>query len=121
ALVHLTNDDLVQFRDLIISEKTYPGSMHDKLVPCSDMAGEIVAVGALVKGWTVGNRVCANFYQELISGDLNTEISETALGGSIDGVFSEYCAILADVSSLVCLAILLTDNRSSRSSKYRPT
>ncbi|KAJ7120734.1 chaperonin 10-like protein [Mycena crocata] len=48
----------LQFRDLMIADGTYPFShtIENNLVPCSDMAGEIIAVGADVKEWKVGDR-----------------------------------------------------------------
>lgn len=51
--------------------------MQDNLVPCSDMAGEIVAVGDDVKGWKVGDRVCANFALDHIYGDVSPAIQGT--------------------------------------------
>lgn len=65
------------------------------------MAGEIVAVGADVKDWAVGDRVCANFTQEHLHGDLTPETKETALGGTWDGVLAEYRAFPANVSIFV--------------------
>lgn len=59
-------------------------------MPCSDGAGEVVAVGESVKKWKIGDRVSANFAIDHISGDTNPEIQGTALGGSIDGVLAEY-------------------------------
>ncbi|KAF8240447.1 NAD(P)-binding protein [Tricholoma matsutake] len=80
----------LQFRDLLIANGTYPVGGPDNLVPCSDMAGEIVAIGEEVKGWKQGNRVCANFTIDHIYGDLNPAIQRTALGGAIHGVLTEY-------------------------------
>lgn len=51
--------------------------MQDNLVPCSDMAGEIVAAGDDVKGWKVGDRVCANFALDHIHGDVTPAIQGT--------------------------------------------
>ncbi|GJE89034.1 NAD(P)-dependent alcohol dehydrogenase [Phanerochaete sordida] len=86
----------LNFRDLIIAQGTYPGPKHAGLVPCSDMAGEIVARGAAVTEWAVGDRVAANFTQAHLHGDITRPMLDTALGGSIDGVLTEYRAFPAD-------------------------
>ncbi|KAH7911144.1 hypothetical protein BJ138DRAFT_1179770 [Hygrophoropsis aurantiaca] len=88
----------LQYRDLMASKGRYPGQKKD-LVPCSDMAGEIAAVGVDVTGWKVGDRVCANFALDHIHGDVNANIQKTGLGGQIDGVLREY--INVPVHSLV--------------------
>jgi NADPH:quinone reductase-like Zn-dependent oxidoreductase len=51
----------LQFRDLMVAQDTYPLTVKENVVPGSDMAGTIVAVGDSVKGWKQGDRVCANF------------------------------------------------------------
>ncbi|KAJ7476579.1 alcohol dehydrogenase superfamily protein [Mycena latifolia] len=63
---------------------------NSNLVPCSDMAGEVIAVGADVLKWRVGDRVCANFVTDGRHNELSAEILETALGGQLHGVLTEY-------------------------------
>ena len=70
---------------------------QDSLVPCSDMAGEIIAVGEDVKGWKVHDRVCANFALDHVFGAATPESQGTALGGAIDGVLTEYRTFPAHV------------------------
>ncbi|KAF5373107.1 hypothetical protein D9758_001609 [Tetrapyrgos nigripes] len=83
----------LQFRDLVISKGTYPAPLTKDLVPCSDMAGEIVWVGEDVPdGWKVGDRVSANFCADHIDGDATPEIQKTAHGGMIHGMLTEYKA-----------------------------
>ena len=86
---------------MIIVNGTYPGPSHDNLVPCSDAAGEIVAVGEDVNKWAVGDRVCANFTLAHLHGDLTPDMMATSLGGSIDGVLTEYRTFPAEVSGLI--------------------
>jgi NADPH:quinone reductase-like Zn-dependent oxidoreductase len=62
------------------------------------MAGEVVAVGDDVKKWSVGDRVCANFTLAHLYGDTDREIMDTALGGGVDGVLTEYRTFPAEVS-----------------------
>ncbi|SJL13307.1 related to alcohol dehydrogenase [Armillaria ostoyae] len=81
----------LQYRDLMIASNTYPrGGISENLVPCSDMAGEVVSVGSDVTRWTVGDRVCSNFSTDHLDGDVNAEIVKTALGGGRQGVLTEY-------------------------------
>ncbi|KAJ7092961.1 hypothetical protein B0H15DRAFT_1020982 [Mycena belliarum] len=80
----------LQFRDLMIASGTYGGELRPNLVPCSDMAGEIIAVGDEVKDWKKGDRVCANFFPDKLHAGMTGAIAETALGGPIDGVLTEY-------------------------------
>lgn len=61
------------------------------------MAGEVVALGADVRAWAVGDRVCANFSQEHLHGDITLASANSALGGSLEGVLTEYRAFPADV------------------------
>ncbi|KAJ8586615.1 NAD(P)-binding protein [Rhizopogon salebrosus TDB-379] len=88
----------LQYRDLVVSKGRYPGQKTG-VIPCSDGAGEIVAVGQDVKGWKVGDRVCPNFALDHVYGDVTEEIKNTGLGGQIDGVLREY--INVPVHSLV--------------------
>ena len=68
--------------------------LHDfrkpDLVPCSDMAGEVVAVGARVKNWKQGDRVSSNFSTDHLDGDTDEEIIKTSLGGQSQGVLTQY-------------------------------
>ncbi|KAJ7207328.1 alcohol dehydrogenase superfamily protein [Mycena haematopus] len=77
----------LQFRDLMIANGIYPEKLPENLVPGSDMAGEIIAVGAEVNEWKVGDRVCANFLQAKIHKDSPTA---KGLGGPVHGVLTEY-------------------------------
>lgn len=88
----------LQFRDLMVSKGIYPQQKSD-VIPCSDGAGEIVALGQEVKGWKVGDRVCPNFALDHIHGSVTKDIVSTGLGGPIDGVLREYVNV--PVHSLV--------------------
>ncbi|KAF8144049.1 chaperonin 10-like protein [Mycena galopus ATCC 62051] len=54
----------LEFRDLLTATGRYPSSVLPDLVPCSDMAGEVIAVGQEVKQWNAGDQVCANIFLE---------------------------------------------------------
>ncbi|KAK0184451.1 hypothetical protein F5146DRAFT_1106034 [Armillaria mellea] len=83
----------LQYRDLMIASDRYArGGIPKNLIPCSDMAGEVVAVGSDVTRWTVGDRVCSNFSTDHLDGDVDAQIVKTALGGGQHGVLTEYRA-----------------------------
>ncbi|KAH9833382.1 NAD-P-binding protein [Rhodofomes roseus] len=81
----------LQFRDIVVAKGQYPpAGQKDDLVPGSDMAGEILAVGADVKEWAVGDRVCANLCVDHVVGEVTDAMRLTGLGAPIDGVLTEY-------------------------------
>ncbi|KAJ7184900.1 alcohol dehydrogenase superfamily protein [Mycena filopes] len=80
----------LQFRDLMIANGKYPPPLATNLVPCSDMAGEVVAVGADVTQWHVGDRVCANFFLHKLHSEQTLATRNSALGGASQGVLTEY-------------------------------
>jgi NADPH:quinone reductase-like Zn-dependent oxidoreductase len=83
----------LNFRDLRFIKGVYNPNARLPAVPCSDGAGEVVAVGAEVKRWKVGDRVCTIFTQGWLEGSLSIEKRRTALGaGDLDGVLREYGA-----------------------------
>jgi NADPH:quinone reductase-like Zn-dependent oxidoreductase len=59
------------------------------LVPTSDGAGEVVAVGPGVTRLAVGDRVAASFFPTWVDGELNDDAHANALGGGRDGMLAE--------------------------------
>ncbi|KAJ7166962.1 hypothetical protein C8R46DRAFT_268148 [Mycena filopes] len=82
-----------QFRDLMISTGQYSGPLASNLVPCSDGAGEVLAVGSDVTGWKASDRVCANFIIDKVHNDAPNNL---ALGGAVHGVLTQYRSFPAD-------------------------
>lgn len=77
----------LNFRDLVIAKNAMKRSAP--VIPASDGAGEVVAVGARVSRLKVGDRVAANFFPTWLTGGLRAEHHDHALGGSIDGMLAE--------------------------------
>ncbi|KAF7320540.1 Alcohol dehydrogenase superfamily protein [Mycena chlorophos] len=84
----------LQYRDLMVVSGGYRTPVLPNVVPCSDGAGEIVSLGAEVKGWKVGDRVHF-FLDHLDAEGMTPEIAQTALGGAAHGVLAEYRAFPA--------------------------
>lgn len=85
----------LNFRDLMVVGGSY-GKMDLPRVPLSDGAGEILAVGEGVSQWKPGDRVAGTFFQNWLRGGLHRGVSESALGGAIDGVLREQLVLSAD-------------------------
>nr|VWO97470.1 N/A [Ganoderma boninense] len=85
----------LQYRDLVVARGQYVFGQKANVVPGSDMAGEIVAVGEHVAGWQVGDRVIPNFSLAHVFGEASEETINTALGAPIDGVLTEYKVVPA--------------------------
>ncbi|XHR85041.1 MAG: NAD(P)-dependent alcohol dehydrogenase [Gloeotrichia echinulata GP01] len=101
--VHATS---LNYRDLLVAEGAYGGGVKYPLIPLSDGAGEVVAVGEDVTRVKIGDRVAAIFFQNWISGSLTREKMKSDLGGGIDGMLAEYVLLHQDG------LVILPDNLS---------
>ncbi|RDL30710.1 alcohol dehydrogenase [Venustampulla echinocandica] len=80
----------LNYRDLIIPKGQYPFAQKPGIVPGSDGAGEVVAVGNKVTLFKPGAKVVTLFNQGHLGGSLNPQTSATGLGGVIDGTLRQY-------------------------------
>jgi NADPH:quinone reductase-like Zn-dependent oxidoreductase len=78
----------LNYRDLLATRIERPGSLTP-LIPCSDGAGEVVAVGEDVTKWVPGDRVVGCFFQDWEAGRIRRETMRTDLGGPRHGVLAE--------------------------------
>ncbi len=86
----------LNYRDLLMVKGLYNPKMALPRIPCSDGAGEVVAVGEGVKRVQVGDRVCAIFMQRWLDGPPTADRSKMALGGDVDGMLAEYVLLAQD-------------------------
>lgn len=90
----------LNYRDIAIANSTYPQAVKDQLIPCSDMAGEVVQVGDAVTGFSVGDGVITPVSTSLLYGPVRapTGKSYDSWGGLSDGMLREYVAIPAHMA-----------------------
>lgn len=96
--VHATS---LNRRDIYVSRGQYPGPMKANLVPLSDGAGEVVALGPRATRFKKGDRVAAIFFPKWIEGRPKPEYLGSLGGGSTDGMLSQYVTLNED--SLVAI------------------
>jgi alcohol dehydrogenase len=88
VLVRLRASSL-NHRDLSLRGGVHMRPARDGIVPLSDGAGEVVAVGARVAGLRAGDRVVGTFFERWSGGKLTPAKAVGALGGDVDGTLSE--------------------------------
>jgi NADPH:quinone reductase-like Zn-dependent oxidoreductase len=79
-------------RDLMFANGS-SGTHDAPIVPASDGAGEVVAVGPRVASLRVGDRVASTFFPDWQAGVPVPAQLARALGGSIDGVLSQHATL----------------------------
>jgi NADPH:quinone reductase-like Zn-dependent oxidoreductase len=72
--------------------------LKENVIPGSDAAGTVLAVGEDIKNWKEGDRVCINFSLEHLDGDPTPSSKMSGLGAPIDGVLREYIVVPGYVS-----------------------
>ena len=85
----------LNYRDLMTVKGSW-GGRGLPLIPFSDGAGEVVAVGDGVTRVTGGDRVCPLFFQSWFSGPVTREQRARDLGGTLPGVLQEQLLIEAE-------------------------
>lgn len=101
----------LNYRDLMVVKGLYNPRLSMPRVPCSDGAGEVVAIGAGVTEWKPGDRVAGIFMQNWLAGQPSTRNTKGALGGDIDGMLSS--EVILPESGLVPIPDHLTCEEAS--------
>jgi NADPH:quinone reductase-like Zn-dependent oxidoreductase len=86
----------LNFRDLMTVKGLYNPKQPLPLVPCSDGAGEVAAVGPGVTRVKPGDRVAGIFAQKWLGGSLGRAELRSTLGGPLDGMLAEQVVLHED-------------------------
>ncbi|KAM0325384.1 hypothetical protein ACHAQA_007369 [Verticillium albo-atrum] len=85
----------LNYRDYAIAVNKYPFSVKESVVPCSDLAGEVVEVGRGVEDLAPGDQVISAFDLKTLHGTIPDW--EHGLGGGVDGGLREYIVLPAEI------------------------
>lgn len=85
----------INYRDLSTVENAAARGIVLPLVPNSDAAGEVTALGDGVDAFAVGDRVASCFFQDWEAGGCSPAAMASALGGARPGVLAEEVVLSA--------------------------
>ncbi|WP_031497150.1 zinc-dependent alcohol dehydrogenase family protein [Bryobacter aggregatus] len=91
----------LNFRDLLLATGKYDPKLPMPRVMGSDGAGEVIGLGEGTKRFRLGDRVAGIFMQGWLAGRYRDSYASSALGGAIDGVFSQ--EVVLDEEGLVAI------------------
>ena len=80
-------------RDLAIANGHYHVAVKAPLIPISDGAGEVIAIGNQVSRFRVGELACPTYMPDWIVGPVTRESAKRRLGAPSDGVMAEYLCL----------------------------
>lgn len=86
----------INYTDLMLLDGTFPLSIP-RVIPCSDFAGDVVAVGQEVTSVNIGDRVTAGRLPYYLDGTLTSDgFMKYGSGLTMDGVLTEYKVLPAE-------------------------
>jgi NADPH:quinone reductase-like Zn-dependent oxidoreductase len=108
----------LNYRDTAVLRGEYPGKTKEDVVPISDGAGKVMAIGAGASRVKPGDRVAVSCCTTWIGGAFIPEYYASSVGFAIDGLLAEYVVIneqalvripdymsYAEAASLPCAAV----------------
>ena len=83
----------LNYRDFMLVRGLYDPRVQKPRIPCSDGAGEVIAVGTAVTRFCVGDRVVTSFFRDWVDGPPTSAASASALGGAVDGTLTTHLVL----------------------------
>jgi len=83
----------LNFRDIAMMRNEYPVTHRKGLIPLSDAAGQVAAVGEGVDRFKIGDRVMGVFHPTWQGGRMPADVNKHAYGAITDGWLVEYKAV----------------------------
>lgn len=75
----------MKFRDILVTQGKYPWSVKPNVVPGSDGAGTVLAVGRNVTRFEPGDKVVTMLNQQHLAGSVTAQMVKYGVGASVDG------------------------------------
>jgi NADPH:quinone reductase-like Zn-dependent oxidoreductase len=108
----------LNYRDLMVLKGGGRGPTKQGVVPLSDGAGEVVALGDRTSRFAVGDRVIGCFHPRWFGGPIKRDYLSDRLGANLDGMLAEYAIVneeaavavpgdlsFAEAATLPCAAV----------------
>lgn len=86
----------LNYRDQIVLSGAYGQTRETDIIPVSDGAGEIDAVGEGVEDWSVGDRVTSLYFEGWYDGPPKPGLGFGIGAPGVDGMLAEYVVLPAD-------------------------
>jgi NADPH:quinone reductase-like Zn-dependent oxidoreductase len=83
----------LNYRDLMVLKGGGRGPTKLGVVPLSDGAGEVAAIGDGVTRVKLGDRVIGTFHPRWFGGPLSADYLTDRLGANLDGMLAEYAML----------------------------
>ncbi|WP_041842104.1 zinc-dependent alcohol dehydrogenase family protein [Actinoplanes friuliensis] len=99
----------MNYRDALVRDGHYGSTAASELVPLSDGAGVVDAVGAGVETWTAGDRVISVYFQGWADGAPGPGKGLGLGSGTENGMLAEYAILSADRVTAAPATLSLTE------------
>src|SRR5215469_16781395 len=83
----------LNYRDLMVLKGGGRGPTKIRVVPLSDGAGEVAAIGEGVTRVKIGDRIAGCFHPRWFGGPIKPDYLTDRLGANLDGMLAEYAVV----------------------------